>query len=65
MSLTGKKIFLTGGAGFIGSTLCSRLVDNNEVIIFDNGHRDAMQYTTLAAHKNVKFIMETFSTPPL
>ena len=56
MSLTGKKIFLTGGAGFIGSTLCSRLVDNNDVVIFDNGHRDAMKYTTLAAHKNVKFI---------
>ena len=56
MSLTGKRICVTGGAGFIGSTLCGRLVDNNEIVIFDNGHRDAMQYTSLAAHPNVTFI---------
>ena len=36
MSLTGKKIFVTGGAGFIGTTLCGRLVENNEVVVYDN-----------------------------
>ncbi len=54
--MTGKKIFVTGGAGFIGSTLCGRLVDDNELVVFDNGHRDAMQYTSLASHPNVKFV---------
>lgn len=56
MSLTGKKIFLTGGAGFIGSALSGRLVEDNELVIFDNEHRNALRYTDLKAHKNVRFI---------
>lgn len=56
MSLTGKKIFLTGGAGFIGSALGGRLVEDNELVIFDNEHRNALRYTDLKAHKNVRFI---------
>ena len=32
-----KKILVTGGAGFVGSHLCKRLVKNkNEVICVDN-----------------------------
>ena len=35
--MKGKKILVTGGAGFIGSHLCQRLVkDGNEVISIDN-----------------------------
>jgi len=63
MTLSGKKIFLTGGAGFIGSTLCGRLVDDNEVVIFDNGHRNAIQYTELANHKNVRVVQGDVLNP--
>lgn len=56
MSLTGKRIFITGGAGFIGTCLCGRLVEDNEIVIFDNGHRDALRYTNLANHKNLRFV---------
>ncbi len=34
--LSGKKVFVTGGAGFIGSNLCADLVKDNEVICLDN-----------------------------
>jgi nucleoside-diphosphate-sugar epimerase len=56
MNIAGKRIFITGGAGFIGTTLCSRLVKDNEVVVFDNGHRDAMRFTELLDHKNVTFV---------
>ena len=56
MSLTGKRIVVTGGAGFIGTTLARRLVDANEVIAVDNLHRDALSGTDLEAHPNFRFI---------
>jgi UDP-glucose 4-epimerase len=56
MSLIGKRLFVTGGGGFIGSTLCARLVEDNEIVIYDNGRRDALQHTELGKHKNVSVI---------
>jgi UDP-glucose 4-epimerase len=41
--LEGKRILITGGAGFIGTTLARRLVDANEVIAFDNLHRNTLE----------------------
>jgi UDP-glucose 4-epimerase len=56
MSLTGKRVLITGGAGFIGTTLAHRLVDGNEVVAFDNLHRDALSSTTLAEHPSFTFV---------
>src|SRR3954467_3546693 len=50
--LQGKRIFITGGAGFIATTLGRRLVDANEIIAVDNLHRDALSGTDLADHPN-------------
>jgi UDP-glucuronate decarboxylase len=37
MSLTRKRVMVTGGAGFVGSHLCERLVqDGNDVLCVDN-----------------------------
>lgn len=54
--LRGATVFITGGAGFIGSTLASRLVDDNRVTIYDNFTRDAMSSTSLASHPNVTVV---------
>jgi len=49
-------LFITGGGGFIGSTLCARLVEDNEIVIYDNGRRDALRHTELAKHKNITIV---------
>jgi UDP-glucose 4-epimerase len=53
--LTGKRILITGGAGFIGTTLAGRLVHANEVIA-DNLHRDALSGTDLLEHPSFHFV---------
>jgi nucleoside-diphosphate-sugar epimerase len=52
MALSGKKILITGGAGFIGTTLARRLVADNHVTAVDNLHRDALSGTDLVDHPN-------------
>jgi UDP-glucose 4-epimerase len=54
--LKGKRIFVTGGAGFIGTTLIPLLVEENEVVALDNLHRDALTETVLAKHPNLTFV---------
>jgi len=56
MALHGKRVLITGGAGFIGSTLARRLVDDNRVVLYDNLTRDALRHTDLAAHPNVEAV---------
>ena len=65
MALSGKRIVITGGAGFIGTTLAGRLVDANEIVALDNLHRDTLGGTSLAEHPNFSFaqvdVLETMS----
>jgi UDP-glucose 4-epimerase len=56
VALAGKRIFVTGGAGFIGTTLARRLIDDNEIVAMDNLHRDALSGTDLAEHPNFTLV---------
>jgi UDP-glucose 4-epimerase len=54
--LRDKRIVITGGAGFIATTLARRLVDANEIVALDNLHRDALSGTELAEHPNFTLV---------
>ncbi len=51
-----KKIFITGGAGFIASHLCERLIENNRITVYDNNTRNALKFTSLLKHPNLRMI---------
>jgi nucleoside-diphosphate-sugar epimerase len=54
--ISGSRVLLTGGAGFIGTALATRLLSSNEVVVFDSGHRNALQQSVIADHANLTFI---------
>ncbi len=49
-----KRIFVTGGAGFIGSTLIGRLIDDNRITVYDDFRRDALSGKPFADHPHLK-----------
>ncbi|HEX9581382.1 MAG TPA: NAD-dependent epimerase/dehydratase family protein [Gemmatimonadales bacterium] len=51
--IRGRRVLLTGGAGFIGSRLASRLVDHNQLVIFDSGWRNSPADPDLESHRNL------------
>ena len=55
-----KTIFITGGAGFIGSNLVKRLIEKNRIIVFDNLSRFSLKDSDLAEHENLKIVKGHF-----
>lgn len=54
--LKGQTIFITGGAGFIGSTTAGRLVKDNAVVLYDNLARNSLKDRPFRRHKNLRLI---------
>jgi UDP-glucose 4-epimerase len=50
------RVFVTGGGGFVGSRLAMRLVDKNQVAIYDNFSRDALSSSGILDHSNLRVI---------
>lgn len=63
MAIEGKHIVITGGAGFIGSTLAGRLADRNRITLFDNLARNTIQHTGGAKHPNVSLVQGDILDP--
>ena len=54
--ISGKKIFITGGAGFIASKLIQNLINKNRITVYDNFFRNTLKKTDLIGHKNLNII---------
>lgn len=52
--IANSKIFITGGAGFIGSRIARELCDGNEIVLFDNLHNNALKDAGLPDTANIK-----------
>ena len=51
-----KKIFITGGAGFIANTIIKRFIKTHEITVYDNFERDTLSSSGLSNHKNLTII---------
>jgi UDP-glucose 4-epimerase len=55
-TLTNKQIFITGGAGFIGSTLVGRLIEKNRITIYDDFRRDSLSSKPYSSHPHLRIV---------
>ncbi len=59
----GARVLITGGAGFIGSTLCARLLPDHPVTVLDNLRRNALAATGLTEHPNLRLMVGDVRDP--
>jgi nucleoside-diphosphate-sugar epimerase len=55
--IRGSTVLITGGAGFIGTALCGRLLPENRVRVFDNLKRNALAGSGWADHENLQLLV--------
>lgn len=54
--INNKRIFITGGAGFIANKLIAKLVNDNKITVYDNYWRDTLSGSGYANHKNINIV---------
>lgn len=54
--IQGKKIFISGGAGFIASHLIECLAEDNQIVVYDNFTRNAIRFITPRKYSNLNVI---------
>lgn len=54
--ISGARIVITGGAGFIASHIIDRLVERNRIVVYDNMKRDALRYSPHHDHPNLSIV---------
>ena len=50
------KVLITGGAGYLGSILCSDLVKEHQVVVYDNLMYNQLSLLNLFGNPNFKFV---------
>jgi UDP-glucuronate decarboxylase len=60
-----STILITGGAGFIGSSLTRRLVQNNKIRVLDTLRRNALAEAGLDKHPNVELVVGDVRDPKI
>lgn len=51
-----KKIFITGGAGFIANALIGKLIEDNTIVVYDNFFRDTLSNSPYAGHPKLEVV---------
>ena len=51
-----QRIFITGGAGFIGSTLIGKLIADNDIVVYDDLRRNALAQRPYAHHPRLQVV---------
>ena len=55
--IEGRRVLITGGAGFIANAVIGRLVDRNRIVAYDNLHRDTLSRSQYATHPNLELVV--------
>jgi UDP-glucuronate decarboxylase len=56
MMIRYKKIFITGGAGFIATSLIRRLIKDNHIVVYDSLHRNSLKDSRLWNHPHLSVV---------
>jgi dTDP-glucose 4,6-dehydratase len=51
-----KKVFMTGGGGFIGTHLAETLLRDHKVVIYDNFFRDSLKFVDFRDHPDLEVV---------